>query len=72
MTSKVAEAHRPTNAGDHATAVGDVPDGRLPARRPASVQGGEPMQILRASAIVLPFIGLALLVGLLSALLTPR
>jgi hypothetical protein len=30
------------------------------------------MQILRASAIVLPFIGLALLVGLLSVLLTPR
>ena len=29
-------------------------------------EGGEPMQTLRASAIALPFVGLALLVGLLS------
>ena len=29
-------------------------------------EGGEPMQTLRASAIALPFVGLAVLVALLS------
>jgi len=32
-------------------------------------EGGEPMQTLRASAIALPFIGLAILVGILSLLI---
>ena len=31
-------------------------------------EGGEPMQLLRASAVALPFVGLALVVALLSVL----
>jgi hypothetical protein len=73
MPPTVAEAHRRTNAGDHAIRLGDLPDVRLPAERPASVPGGEPMQTLRASAIALPFIGLAVLIGVLSIVLSvPR
>jgi len=30
------------------------------------LQGGEPMQLLRASAVALPFVGLALVVAALS------
>ena len=53
--------------------LGDLPDVRLPAERPASAPGGEPMQTLRASAIALPFIGLAVLIGVLSIVLSvPR
>ena len=65
--SKVAEAHRLTNAGDHAIAAGEVPDGAcLSAARASVAQGGEPMQTIRASAVALPFVGLAVLVGTLS------
>ena len=40
------------------------------ARRAAATdyggEGGEPMQLLRASAVALPFVGLAVVVALLS------
>jgi hypothetical protein len=73
MARTVAEAHRRTNAGDHAMALGGLPDGRSLGGRPPSVPGGEPMQTLRASAIALPFIGLAVLIGVLSIVLSvPR
>jgi hypothetical protein len=53
--------------------LGDLPDGRSLGGRPPSVPGGEPMQTLRASAIALPFVGLAVLIGVLSILLaSPR
>lgn len=58
------------DAGDHASAVGDVPDGaRIGLAGASASQGGEPMQTIRASAIALPFVALAVLVALLSALM---
>jgi hypothetical protein len=32
-------------------------------------EGGEPMQLLRASAVALPFVALAILVGVLSVMI---
>jgi hypothetical protein len=47
-----------------------LPDGARP-RRYCSIghEGGEPMQTLRASAIALPFVALAVLVGVLNAVI---
>jgi hypothetical protein len=33
------------------------------------LKGGEPMRLLRASAVALPFVGLAILVGVLSVVI---
>jgi hypothetical protein len=72
MFPTVAEGHRRTNAGDHVTASRGVPDVAGVDGAAASVtQGGEPMQTLRASAVALPFVGLAVLVGLLSMVIVP-
>jgi hypothetical protein len=50
----------------------EMPDGRAAARPPASVQEeGEPMQTLRATLIAIPFVGLAVLVAVLSVLIGP-
>ena len=44
--------------------TGEVPD-------EDQVEGGRPMQTLRAFAVALPFVGLAVLVALLSMLVVP-
>jgi hypothetical protein len=48
-----------------------MPDGRDPSQPAGSVQEDEPMQILRASLVALPFVILAILVGALSVLIGP-
>jgi hypothetical protein len=69
MWPTVAEAPRPTNAGDHAIDTGEATDGACVGLGPSiALLGGEPMQILRASAVALPFVGLAVLVAMLSTL----
>jgi len=73
MPATVAEAHWHTNAGDHAIVIGDLPDSRSVGGRPALVRGGGPMQTLRASAVALPFVVLAVVIGVLSVVLAaPR
>jgi len=46
-----------------------MPDVRPLLPSPASVPGGEPMQTLRASLVAIPFVALAGLVAVLSALI---
>jgi hypothetical protein len=70
MPATVAEGIGATNAGDHATTIGDPPDGAGPAPGGRSVsEGGSPVQTIRAAAIALPFVALAILVAFLSAIL---
>jgi hypothetical protein len=70
MHPTIAAAHRPTNEGDHAIGVGEGPDGERSCIAAASVtKEVSPMQTLRASAIAVPFVVLALVVAVLSVII---